>query len=522
VVSRLQHDEGGEAVIRPVTPYGLRYILARVADWYRLDHGEQRAALPPMYVVNDMLAEPEPPLPMLTRITRTPTFAVDGSLCNTPGYHAANRVYYAPTPGFQTPLVSECPSKAEVAHAVALIAGELLGDFPFTGPAEAAHAIALFLLPFVRDLIDGPTPLFLIEKPAPGTGGTLLADVLALVAYGVPPASLSEGRDEEEWRKRITAKLLSSPTMTLIDNVRRPLDSSALASAITSLYWEDRILGRSEMARVPVRCAWVATGNNPTLSAEMIRRTVPIRLDAKTDRPWLRTKFRHPDLLGWVRERRGDLVWAALTLAQAWITEGRPAGDKTLGMFDSWAKVTGGILGVAGMKGFLMNLEEMYELADTDSAAIRGFLATWWDRHLDADVTVAELFDLATAADVSLDIEAKSEQGRKVRLGLLLKSIHERRYEVDGKILRVVRGGTKRRATLWKIAPGESGESDESVPPQPRFGSESTSKNGPAGKTHETHAPIQSLEVTADPLAGSEPTEAATATKLDVSEGYEF
>ena len=30
---------------------------------------------------------------------------------------------------------------------------ELLGDFPFIGQSERAHAVAMFLLPFARDLI---------------------------------------------------------------------------------------------------------------------------------------------------------------------------------------------------------------------------------------------------------------------------------------------------------------------------------------------------------------------------------
>ena len=33
--------------------------------------------------------------------------------------------------------------------------------------------------------------------------------------------------------------------------------------AITAPMWEDRVLGLTQMVRVPVRCVWVATGNNP-------------------------------------------------------------------------------------------------------------------------------------------------------------------------------------------------------------------------------------------------------------------
>ena len=50
-----------------------------------------------------------------------------------------------------------------------------------------------------------------------------------------------------------------------VDNLRRRLDSAALASAITSELWQDRLLGKSEDIRSPVRAVWLATGNNPTL-----------------------------------------------------------------------------------------------------------------------------------------------------------------------------------------------------------------------------------------------------------------
>src|SRR4029453_7625092 len=125
---------------------------------------------------------------------------------------------------------------------------------------------------------------------------TLLADVLLWPALGRPIPVMAEGREEDEWRKRITAKLLASANVVFLDNLRRRLDSAAVSSAITAPAWEDRILGRSETQTVPVRCAWIASGNNPALSLEMTRRTVRIRLDAHTEEPWRRSDFRHADL----------------------------------------------------------------------------------------------------------------------------------------------------------------------------------------------------------------------------------
>lgn len=287
-------------MIRPLTIDRTRYLLARVGRWEKTTaKGKTVDAHPPLDAVRDMLATPEPPLPVLSRIVETPVFAPDGQLASEPGYHAAARVYVAPPDGLEVPPVSERPTTAEVERARELICDELLEGFPFTGDAEKAHAVALLLLPFARDMIDGHTPLHLIEKPSPGTGGTLLADALALPATGRPLAATTEARDEDEWRKRITAKLLGSPAHVLIDNLRRPLDSAALSAAITAPAWEDRILGKSEMIRMPVRCCWVATGNNPSVSDEIARRTVRIRLDAREERPQMRTGFRHADLRAW-------------------------------------------------------------------------------------------------------------------------------------------------------------------------------------------------------------------------------
>ncbi len=131
------------------------------------------------------------------------------------------------------------------------------------------------------------------------------------------------------------------------------LNSAALSSAITSDYFEDRVVGKSQFLRVPVHCMWVTTANNPSLARELARRCVRIRMDAGVERPDLRKNFRHPKLKKWVVENEARLVWAALTFVQAWISEGRPPGSRTLGMFESWSEILGGILGVARIGGFL-------------------------------------------------------------------------------------------------------------------------------------------------------------------------
>jgi phage/plasmid primase-like uncharacterized protein len=445
-------DDEGRPVAVALNEEKLRHMLARLARWVRVNaKGEQIPAPPPLAVVKSVLATPDPALPVLTGIVNTPVFGRGGTLITTPGYHPDARLLYAPAPGFTVPDIPARPSPAEVAAARRLICEDLLGDFPFTTEAERAHVVALLLLGFLRGMIDGPTPLHLIEKPSPGTGATLMVDAVATILTGTGASVMTEGRDDEEWRKRVTAKLRQIPAIVLIDNLRAKLDSSAVAAALTAPFWEDRILGQSEMARLPIRCLWIATGNNPEFSNEMARRLVRIRLDAHTERPWQRGDFRHPDLMTWVRANRPRLVAACLTLCQAWIAAGRPRGSRSIGSFENWAHVVGGVLEVAGIPGFLGNLEEMMEASDSEGAAWSSFVAAWWDRFGTAEVTAAELYDIAIFCDPAPPMSGANEQARKTSFGMSIGRMRDRVFRIADLSVRLVKAGTYRRAVKWQL-----------------------------------------------------------------------
>jgi putative DNA primase/helicase len=441
-VVRLAQDDDGGVHIQEVTTHALRHRLARVAVW--VDDGEPTP--PPMHVVHDMLAHPDPPLPILERVTGAPVFAADGTLGSVPGYHPASRTFFHPRGGGALPAASVRPPPEEKTNARELILDELLGDFPLVDDPDRAHAVALGLLPFARALIPGATPLHLVCKPDPGTGATLLVEALTEIATGAAASVMTEGRSEDEWRKRLTARLRGAPEVVLIDNVRARLSSASLASAITTSAWEDRLMGHSKTVRLPVRCTWAATANNPVMSEEIARRTVRITMDARVERPWLRTGFRHPDLLGWIQERRPDLVWAFTTLIQAWMAAGRPRGTAPrLGMFEAWSETIGGILEVAGIEGFLGDLESGYIGSDRDHAAWNDFLTAWSERHGAAEVSVATLYSLASGL---LGLGDGGQRGESTKLGILLARHRDRQ---SGQF-RVVRSEHDRRgAAMWRL-----------------------------------------------------------------------
>ena len=338
--------------------------------------------------------------------------------------------FYAPAAGFAIPDVPDRPTPRDIETATRLVCDELLGDFPFIGESERAHAVAMFLLPFARDLIgSGATPIHLFEKPCPGTGATLLVECLAYAAIGRPVPAMTEGRDEDEWRKRPDRQVARAAPFMFIDN---------LAVGWTLQRFQRRLrmpcgrIGTKNVGRCPdsgpVRLDCVR--NNPALSNEISRRTVRIRLDAKLDRPWLRKGFAIPNLREWVAENRGRLVWSALVLIRAWLNAGRPSGSQSLGMFETWAATIGGILGVAGIPGFLGNLDDFYTESDAEGAAWRSFILNWWERFGAKEVRVSELWE-AIKDDTTLPISGDTEQAQKIRLGKLLADKRDRVFSVE-------------------------------------------------------------------------------------------
>jgi putative DNA primase/helicase len=349
---RLESNDLEIPIIRVLSPTRLRHELARVAHWVATVEGKEIESKPPRDVVQDVLATPNPPLPVLKRVTRVPVFAFDGSLQTTPGYHERSQTYYAPLANFELMDVSDSPIQDEIQCARPIILDELFANFCFVSEADRAHAVGLFLLPHARDLIDGPTPNHLVSSPQPGSAKGLLTDV-ALRAAIPNPGSVPQARDDDEWRKRLTSYFREGREVMSIDNVNKPLDSGALASALTQTTWEDRILGKNETVSLPIRCVWTTTANNPTMSTEIARRTVRIHLDTGLELPWLRTGFRHENLRQWVDENRAFLVWAAHTLIKAWIAAGRPKPMcKSLGSYEAWSSVIGGSLENAHIQGF--------------------------------------------------------------------------------------------------------------------------------------------------------------------------
>ncbi|MEO8285020.1 MAG: hypothetical protein ABI670_01125 [Chloroflexota bacterium] len=467
---RVRMDEMGRPVIDAMTDASFRHRLSQVATYVRVvpDRGGAPISIdtaPPRGVVSDIMARPAWPLPALEGVTEVPTLRSDGSIHNEPGYDRGTRLLYVPAPDLTIPSISENPSGEEVQAALNLMI-EAVGDFPYVDDASRANTLALMLTAIARPAIRGNVPLALVDAPTQGTGKTLLVKVIALINTGRPAAVMTAPNTEDEWRKRITGLLGEGATYILIDNVEGVLNSVSLAAVLTADSWKDRLLGTNAHIEVPQRATWMATGNNIAVGGDLPRRCYWIRLNAHVATPWTRgaDTFRHPELLDWVAKNRGALVGAMLTLVRAWHVAGQPAAvTPSIGGYENWARVIGGVLEFAGVKGFLSNLDVLYKSQNEEPAEWGAFLKAWAQEYGERTVTVAQVcadlgqkigLRVALPADLAEALEQQrpeSTAGFGRRLGRALAKHADVVYHMH-RLERGVADGHA-NAAQWRVRP---------------------------------------------------------------------
>ncbi|HEY1188555.1 MAG TPA: hypothetical protein VGE74_12960 [Gemmata sp.] len=443
------------AAVKSLSKAQLRLLLSNSANWVNVTtnkDGEEipKATFPKAEVVESIQDHTAwPGIPRLTAVADVPVITAESGLLTKPGYDAASGVYLLPGGYADVPHVSDAPTAQDVEIARSLLLDELLGDFPFVDAASKANVLALFLLPFVRGLIDGPTPLHHVDAPQEGTGKSLLIQTWGWVTLGREPKALGEVSRPDDWQKLILAALMEAPREIFLDNLNQNLDSGSLASALTSTVIGGRLLGFSRMVSAPVNCVWVSSGNNVGMSRELVRRTLCIRLDARQDAAWKDRQFKYK-LPKWAQLKRGELVWCCLTICQAWVAAGKPPGRSVIGGYESWSAVMDGILSNAGIRDLAGNADDFRAISVDSGDEWRVFVPEWWREFGSNKVTSGELVRLADQREmlVSLLEQAKNDRSRGTVLGKQLKKVRDRVY----RGLRIEFAGTYQGQSQYRLS----------------------------------------------------------------------
>lgn len=426
----LQYNEDRKWVIlQSMNREILRGVLMRSAIWVQSREKKdgslaETEKTPPLLVLDDILSL-SPHLwkiPVVRGVREIPIIRSDGTIQTTPGYDGRTQLIYHPTRDLQEFQVPDNPTPDQVKAAVGLI-NEMLHDFPFYGEGEGeaigsvrdadrTNVFAALVTHVARPLITGPVPGYLVDKPQPRTGASLLQELMYVVLTGRSPTMKTTPESQEEWRKYITSELAAGTSIVVLDNIEQKLKSPALTTIITAPAWRDRKLGSTAMVEYENGLFVFLNGNNIQLSTDMAPRIFYTRLDAMVARPGEREGFLHPDVRGWVQEHRRELLQSIYVMVRAWIVAGRPQPTikPKLGSFESWVDIVGGVLYNAGVYGFMTNQEALYDAADLS--------VVQWDTFLK---TLREVFGGSfTVAKICDRLESERREGANRDLMVVL------------------------------------------------------------------------------------------------------
>jgi hypothetical protein len=366
--------DGGLCIVS-IQPGNLRERLARSARVMKWASKGGDFSLepthPPEWLVNSLFQRGIwPGIRYLRAIVNHPVMVAGGRILNASGYDATTGLLVNTNLSLPVP---EKPTEDEILQARNDLL-DVITDFEFPEPRAqymAAWLSALLTL-FARPAIDGPCPLFLMDKSVRGAGGSLLADCVSGIALGGSLPRMSEATEVDEQRKRITAILLAGDEAVLIDNVEHSLGGSALDALLTSTSWRDRMLGSTQMtAVIPALTVWFATGNNVQVKGDTVRRVLPVRIEPNSERPETRGGFRYPNLLAEVKRNRARLATCVLTILRGYVAAGAP--DMNLppwGSFEAWSRVVRHTLVWMGLPDPVTTRAELLTTADRERSSI--------------------------------------------------------------------------------------------------------------------------------------------------------
>ncbi|MFJ4708417.1 bifunctional DNA primase/polymerase [Streptomyces anulatus] len=472
--ARLPVGESRKRVVS-ITPQVLGAQMARHVRFYKSEKDEdgnekQRRKQPYQDTLRQVLAGgPWTGVPPLFGITRVPVMRADGTVLNEEGYDRASGMYFDPMCDFHGVPLN--PTREEVEEARTFLLGELLADFPFVSDADRANYVAALATPVLRRFIQGhegvqPTPMLALNAVSPGTGKTLLANIIRLVFGG----SLSEWTDDEsELGKRVVSLLMDKTgAVCLLDNVGdgHSVRSPLLSAVLTSGVYDGRILGRSRMVALINDVLWVVTGNNMRFGGDNASRSFMVTLDADMERPDLRSGFKLGNLETWLKsaDNRARVVRCLLVLGRAWAMANAPTLRAPMRGYDWWSDAMAGFLHFHGIPGFLANTDKVND-GDTERQEWAMFLTAWHEKFGEKPQGIGQVMKSYLGAGVSdgwddtfILIERKS--GRELSAmsaGIKLKERVDR--PIGGLVLRVHKPGgpNSKKSNQYFVEPHRAG-----------------------------------------------------------------
>lgn len=272
----------------------------------------------------------------LAGIIDLPLITPRGRLVARVGYDSETCLYLNAPMDWQA-RVPDKPTADDVRAALAVVVAPW-SAYRFADADSVAGMVSAVLAAVSRSVLS-LCPAYLFDASQQGSGKTKAATALGALIEGQRPAvtPFAGSSTDDELRKRMVAGAVDGVRFHCLDNITGFFKSSALAAVLTNGRLSDRLLGQSRMIDAQVRSLFTMTANNASMDADLLRRTVQVRIDSGSS-PTRRAFGFCPVTAALAQRRR--IAEAACTILRAYFNAGAPdvaSGDA--GGFCSWNRL---------------------------------------------------------------------------------------------------------------------------------------------------------------------------------------
>jgi hypothetical protein len=340
------YERGGATVyvnedgrIIQAKPQWLSVEAQRVCRFEQLNNKKEIVAVGcPSMVINGILAAAARlRMPKLTAVRNAPTMDADGRQISVPGYDDKTGLLLTNDENIIWPSVPRVPTAVELKKALETLWKPFL-HFPYAEACDKSVILAAVLTAAVRCCLR-TSPGFGFSATTAGTGKTLLAQCIGVLYDGVAPAVTPPISHEEEWSKSLFSAALGGAGTLLYDNAEHPIESASLCTVTTAPSIKGRVLGESRDAEAEHRMLVLATGNGLQFVGDLNRRMFTCRLDANMEANKVAGRKFDVEPLGYCTKNRIEIINAALTVIQGYISAGSPQVCDGLASMEDWNKL---------------------------------------------------------------------------------------------------------------------------------------------------------------------------------------
>jgi hypothetical protein len=270
----------------------------------------------------------------LLGIVRVPRINDAGNIHFISGYDPRTGLFHDNSPAFEVP---ENPSRDDAISAVEFLLSPF-SEYKFEEPAAGRPLVLAANFTAIERPFLPVAPMFVVRSSIPATGKGKLVRSIACLAFDTKPVVITWGGNDEEFEKRLAALLLRAPAALMIDNANgKQIQGDLLESILTEGCADIRPLGQSVIVKIRSRTFINLTGNNPIITGDMARRSIPIDiLPASADPETERYAFDPVEL---ICDRRTEFLQAAFTAMRAFRLAGMPSANlPAIGSFDHWTR----------------------------------------------------------------------------------------------------------------------------------------------------------------------------------------